>query len=418
MDSYITTGKKSANNGCYRACSANGVKKAGVPLPEDQDTNLQKLLSMALDRSVKGRETLARTIGKLFSEEERALSELERALMTDILGKLISDIEIIVRKALSEELSSTKTVPHELILMLANDEIEVARPILLESSIVEDQDLVDIIKTRTHQHQLSIAMRNDISKDVSDALVNTGKKDVIKTLLDNKNAEVSELTLEYLTDQSRRIDDFQEPLINRDDLPPHLAERMYWWVSASLRAHILRNYPVDIQDLDNKIQSGIHKLVDQDRLVAQKINPASKLAHSLEKNKLLTSDTLVQALRQGEIELFETMFCQMSGFRPAGIQKALYRTKGEGIAILCLSMGIPKQTFASIFLLSRKGSPQGLKTDPRDLSRAMLIYDKVKQEDAKLIADSWKMDPKYQEAVKDLEQTALAKKAAGGARAS
>ncbi len=387
-------------------------------MPEDQDTNLQKLLSMALDRSVKGRETLARTIGKLFSEEERALSELERALMTDILGKLISDIEIIVRKALSEELSSTKTVPHELILMLANDEIEVARPILLESSIVEDQDLVDIIKTRTHQHQLSIAMRNDISKDVSDALVNTGKKDVIKTLLDNKNAEVSELTLEYLTDQSRRIDDFQEPLINRDDLPPHLAERMYWWVSASLRAHILRNFPVDIQDLDNKIQSGIHKLVDQDRLVAQKVTPASKLAHSLEKNKLLTSDTLVQALRQGEIELFETMFCQMSGFRPAGIQKALYRTKGEGIAILCLSMGIPKQTFASIFLLSRKGSPQGLKTDPRDLSRAMLIYDKVKQEDAKLIADSWKMDPKYQEAVKDLEQTALAKKAAGGARAS
>ncbi|MFD2206804.1 DUF2336 domain-containing protein [Kiloniella antarctica] len=387
-------------------------------MPKDQDTNLQKLLSMALDRSVKGREALARTIGKLFSEEERALSELERALMTDILGKLISDIEIVVRKALSEELSATKTVPHELILMLANDDIEVARPILLESSIVEDQDLVDIIKTRTHQHQLSIAMRNELSADVSDALVNTGKKDVIKMLLENQNAAVSELTLEYLTDQSRRIDDFQEPLINRDDLPPHLAERMYWWVSASLRAHIVRNFPVDIQDLDNKIQAGVHKLVDHDKLVAQKETPAIKLAHSLQKNNLLTSDALVQALRQGEIELFETMFCEMSGFRPAGIQKALYKTKGEGIAILCLSMSIPKQTFASIFLLSRKGSPQGMKTDPRDLSRAMLIYDKVKQEDAKLIADSWKMDPKYQEAVKDIEQTALSEKSAAGARAS
>ncbi len=373
---------------------------------------------MALDRSVEGRETLARTIGKLFSEEERALSELERALMTDILGKLISDVEIIVRKALSEELSATKTVPHELILMLANDEIDVARPILLDSNIIEDQDLVDIIKTRTHQHQLSIAMRNEISPNVSDALVNTGKKDVIKTLLENKNAEVSELTLEYLTDQSRRIDDFQEPLINRDDLPPHLAERMYWWVSAALRAHILRNFPVDIQDLDNDIQTSVHKLVDQDRLAAQKDRPATKLAQSLRKKNLLNSDTLVQTLRQGEVELFETMFCEMSGFRQGGIQKALYQTKGEGIAILCLAMNIPKQTFATIFLLSRKGSPQEQKTDPRDLSRAMLIYDKVKQEDAKLIADSWKMDPKYQEAVKDVEETALVQKASGGARAS
>lgn len=373
---------------------------------------------MALDRSVKGREALARTIGHLFSEEEVALSELERALMTDILGKLISDVEQLVRQALSEELAATKTVPHELILMLANDDIEVARPILMNSDILKDQDLVDIIKSRTHQHQLSIALRNELSSEVSDALINTGKKDVIKTLLENKNASISELTLEYLADQSRRIDDFQEPLINRDDLPIHLAERMYWWVSAALRSHILKNFPVDIQDIDNKIQSGVHKLVDQDRIKPTPHAPSTKLAQKLKQNNLLTVESLVQSLRQGEVELFESMFCEMSGFRPGGLRKALYETKGEGIAILCLAMGIPKQTFATIFLLSRKGNPRGQTTDPRDLSRAMLIYDKVNKDDAQLITDSWRMDPKYQDAISEIDAASPEEKAASGAKAS
>lgn len=373
---------------------------------------------MALDRSVKGRETLARTIGSLFSNEEKALSELERALMTDILGKLISDVEILVRKALSDELSSANTVPHELILMLANDEIEVARPILMDSPIIEDEDLVDIIKTRTHQHQLSIAMRNDISSEVSDALINTGHKDVIKTLLENHSAEITTLTLEYLSEQSRRIDDFQEPLINRRDLPLYLAERMYWWVSAALRSHILRNFPVDIQDLDNRIQSGVHKLIDRDRLTAPQEKPATALARKLNKDKKLTTAALVQSLRQGEIELFEAMFCEMSGFRLDGLRKALYKTKGEGVAILCLAMGIPKQMFATIFLLSRKGHPEGQTTDPRDLSRAMLIYDKVSVDDAKLIADSWRMDPSYQNAVSKLSSPPDVQKITGGAQAT
>ncbi|WP_085906750.1 DUF2336 domain-containing protein [Kiloniella majae] len=418
MDSLDIIRINAANNGCERASSAPGYKEAGVPLPENQDNNLQKLLSMALDRSVKGRETLARTIGQLFSEEERVLSELERALMTDILGKLISDVEQLVRQALSEELASTKTVPHELILMLANDDIEVARPILMNSNILQDQDLVDIIKSRTHQHQLSIALRNELSRDVSDALVNTGKKDVIKALLENKNASISELTLEYLADQSRRIDDFQEPLVNREDLPAHLAERMYWWVSAALRSHILKNFPVDIQEIDNKIQSGIHKLVDQDRVSPQPHAPATQLAQKLKQNNLLTVDSLVQALRQGEVELFESMLCEMSGFRPGGLRKALYETKGEGIAILCLAMGIPKQTFATIFLLSRKGNPRGHKTDPRDLSRAMLIYDKVSKDDAQLITDSWRLDPKYQDAISEIDTASTDKKSASGAKAS
>lgn len=383
----------------------------------EQDHNLKKLLALALDRSVKGREKLARTIGALFSEEEKTLSEQERALMTDILGKLISDIEIIVRKALSERLAKATTVPRELVIMLANDEIEVARPILLESTLLEDPDLIDIIKHRTYQHQLAIAMRKELTMEVTDALVDTGRKDLIKTLLDNKASKVSEQTLAYLVDQSRRIDEFQEPLVFREDLPAELAQRMYWWVSAALRSHILKNFPIDVQKLDNQIQDTVYQLAEEDSQRPPQQRPSKALAKTLRKTNHLTTTNLVQALRQGEIELFESMFAEMSGFQLHGVRKALYETKGEGTAILCLSMGIPKQTFATIFLLSRKGRTDEGAIDPKELSRAMLIYDKVSVENAKLIADTWRMDPKYQDAIEAIETPATPPaKVSGGAR--
>ena len=149
-----------------------------------QDRNLQFLLELALDKSVEGRESLAQRIGELFTEREETLTELETALLADILGKLVSDIEMSVRQSLAERLAESPLAPHDLVVTLANDQIEVARPILIKSEVLRDKELIAIIRHRGHQHQLAIAMRTSIDEIVSDALVETGQTDVIKLLLE------------------------------------------------------------------------------------------------------------------------------------------------------------------------------------------------------------------------------------------
>ena len=82
--------------------------------------------------------------------------------MTEILRQLIHDVEMSVRLALSERLAAEDSAPKDLIQILANAEIEVAYPILKDSSVLQDIDLIEIIQHRTMNHQLAVAMRDSL----------------------------------------------------------------------------------------------------------------------------------------------------------------------------------------------------------------------------------------------------------------
>ena len=97
-----------------------------------EDKEIERLLGLARDKSDAGRERLINTVSDLFTEDEQTLTERERALMTDILNQLIREVEMTVRRHLSERVSVLPHAPRELILTLANDAIDVARPILLK----------------------------------------------------------------------------------------------------------------------------------------------------------------------------------------------------------------------------------------------------------------------------------------------
>ena len=360
------------------------------------------LLDLALDKSLEGRKALTATVGDLFGQLDNVLSERERELMSEILRKLIHDCEMAVRRDLSERLAKAPNPPHDLIVMLANDEIEVAEPILMKSEVLHDIELIRVIRHRTQQHQLVIAMRRSLSERVSDALVETGDVDVIKTLLENADAVISEAAMEYLTEESRRVDTYQEPLLRRDDLKPELAERMYLWVSAALRSHILENFDIQPGHLDDQLQGVARSIArdpEQHASVPDESNRASVLAARLAKQNKITPDFLVQVLRQGEVRLFEALFGELSGLRTPRLQSVLYDSGGDGLAVVCRVMEMPKPAFATIFLLSRRGRQGTRSMDPRELSRALLLFDKMDLDAAKEVVKGWGREWKYQDAI-------------------
>ncbi len=388
------------------------IKQRGAVNPmnpvDDQDEGVRSLLKLASDRSVQGRKALVARIGALFSEKETSLSERERALMTEILNKLIHEFEMSVRRDLAERLAGKPNTPSELMMVLAKDEIEVARPILLKSKVLRDPQLLEIIHNRTREHQLAIAMRRSVSEIISDALVDTGHPDIIKALLENHGASISEATMEYLVDESRRLDEFQEPLVQRDELSPHLAQRMYGWVSAALRAHILENFDIDPTELDDELESvmieSIGKTSDapaDDRSPT----PAEKLAKKLTDSQEITPDLLIKVLRQGEVALFEALFGQLSGLKPPRLQRVLYEPGGKDLVITCRALGMAKSTFSMIFLLSRRGQGNYEASDPRDVARLMTWFDHIKPEAASRVLHHWRRNPNYLEAIEQLEES-------------
>lgn len=388
------------------------ARKASENTGDGKGRDLQYLLDLAVDKSLEARRTLTATIGDLFGEEDRVLTERERALMTDILNKLIHECEMAVRRDLSERLSKAPNPPHDLILSLANDEIEVAQPILMRSSVLHDAELIEIIRHRTQQHQLAIAMRRALSEHVTDALVETGNVDVVKTLLENQDARISEATMLYLAEESRQVDSYQEPLIKRKDLGPEIAERMYLWVSAALREYILENYELQPTELDDQLEH-IPRELSASRAepgAADAEAPARVLAKRIAEQKKISPEFLIQVLRQGEIRLFEALFAELSGIQPPKLNRVLYDSGGEGLAVACRALRMPKTSFATIFLLSRRGRPGKQVVDPRELSRSLLLFDKIHPNTAEDVVSAWRRDPKY---VSAIEQLAMSKRGDG-----
>ena len=380
-----------------------------TPDVTEPKTDLTHLLELALDRSVESRRVLTATLGDFFNDQTTVLTERERALMSDILNKLIRDCEMAVRRDLSERLAQAKNPPRELIVALANDEIEVARPVLMDSDVLRDMELIQVIRRRTHQHQLAIAMRRTVSEPVSDALVETGDVNVIKTLLENQDAQISEATMQYLAEESKRVDTYQEPLIKRRDLDPELAKRMYRWVSAALRQHILDNFHVDPVELDDQLENLPESILSdnaQHSANPEADHPAAILARRLAEKGQITWQLLTQTLRQGEVPLFEAMFGELSGLRASRVQRVLYESGGDGLAIACRALGMPKSAFATTYLLSRRARGGQQVTDPRALSRALMMFDKLHPDTAKEVLKGWQRDEDYQDAV---EQVAAAR---------
>ena len=368
------------------------------------DVETQRLFDLAHDRSVAGRKALMTTVTDLFFEQGGTLSDRERTLMTEILRQLIHDVEMSVRLALAERLARQPAAPRELVTALANDQIEVAHPILLHSEVLQDVELIEIVQHRTLEHQLAIAMRSSVSEPVSDALVATGHVDVVKTLLENRSAAISAKALDYLVEQSKRVDSYQNPLLSRPELGPDLARRMYWWVSAALRRHILDHYSLSEADIDQALEETVAPAVDAlvDDQAARK---SMQLADTLAGQEQITPALLVQTLRDGEIALFEALFSRLTGLRLPLVRRLLFDAGGEGLAVACRTADIEPSVFASIFVLSRKARPYAPGIERGDIKRILTFYDRLTRSAAESLVRKWQTNPHYLQAMWQVDRS-------------
>ena len=362
---------------------------------------LEHLFELARDKTVAGRRALVATIGDLFFSQNEVLTDRERALMTEILRQLIHDVEITIRRALADRLAEQSTAPADLVHALANDAIEVAHPLLVNSDVLQDLELIEIIRNRTLEHQLAIAIRKCLSEKVSDALVETDNIDVIKTLLENPHAQISQKTMEYLVEQSQRVDTYQNPLLRRPDLDAQLAKRMYWWVSAALRAHILDHFDVDANELDDTMETAVQELANNATGAPPK---AVELAARLFEHNQISPALILRTLRDGEVALFAALFSRFTGIRLQLVHRMLFEPGGEGLCIACRGAGIDKSTFASIYVLTRKARGRSQPSQLNDMAGILSLYERIKPDAAGTLLKKWQRDPNFLRAIWQIEQ--------------
>lgn len=370
-------------------------------------TDIDKLLVLAADRSSEARTELLHAIVDFFLPDRYRLTEQQRALMADVLTKLVKTIEMDVRRNLAEMLLRSEVDLPELERMLANDEIEVARPLLESSKVLQDSDLIEIVKKRTDQHRLAIAMRDGLSREVTEALIAHGSPDVVEALIRNEDAVLSRQAMEYLVAESRRLDRFQEPLLARADLPADLAHRMYWWVSAALRRRILTEFEVSEQVLDGALQQATRQAVveteDGQSLQAR----AHKLARRLQELGELTDSFLLQVLRQQRVALFLAGICERAQIDSRIGWHIVSGRNMESFIVLSRAIGMSRDVMAHIVLLLGQVNNPLSTQKPDVLTSILKLYDELAPARAERVLKLWQRDASYVLAIDGVQHGAV-----------
>lgn len=347
-----------------------------VGLTAHDMSDMGRLAQLAMNpQSGATREEIYLAVASLYRIQGTGLNTRERELMREILRRLTRDVEMAIRIALAQRLADDASAPHDLILLLVDDSIEVARPLILNSPLLTESDVLKMIAEAGIGHQEAIAGRPNIGVPVTDALARSEHESVLVALVRNATAKISSGTYEALVHKSRALTGLQEPLIKRPDLPPALATNMCEWVSDALKTYIRTNYEIEPRNIDTALTEATVTLKSEPP--APKDPPADsaqKLIEKLAASGQLKAGFLMRVLSQGQSDLFDLAFARLLEMELPRFRKMFYDGGARQVALSCRAAGIDRSVFPTVFNLSRQGRGLAANLTVSDSREAEAIF--------------------------------------------
>lgn len=314
--------------------------------------DVSRLAALAAGSPKSNRSDIYMAVARLFRAQGAGLSERERVLMRDILKRLALDVEMAIRISLAEKLADDPDAPLDLILLLADDAIEVARPIILRSRKLTDEDILEFLRNADEARQTICAARPHIGEPVTNKLAASDAEPVLVALVRNATARIAAATFEVLVEKSRRIATLREPLAQRPDLPVPLATRMCAWASDALKAYIAESRSLDPVVATSAVDQAAQSVATPQP--ADAAESGRKLVDKLSRAGQLKPGFLVRVLQQGQTDLFDVGFAKLLELEPIAFRDIFYRRGPRPVALACRAVGIDRCVFPTIYSTSRR----------------------------------------------------------------
>jgi uncharacterized protein (DUF2336 family) len=157
-------------------------------------------------------------MAKLFSFVSDRCDDEQVAQYDEALCLLAELVELEARAHVAKILAPLQRAPGTVVVKLANDDIEVARPLLEFSNVLSDDDLIDIIEKQSEAHRIAIAGRASVTERVGEAIVEHGDSSSVIKFVRNANAEIGRTTLEKLVERASHDAAIAQDLRNRAEI--------------------------------------------------------------------------------------------------------------------------------------------------------------------------------------------------------
>jgi uncharacterized protein (DUF2336 family) len=343
------------------------------------DPEIVKLVALAQSASADSRSQLYLSVAALMQARAGTFSPSERELLNAIMRQLARQVEMQVRHALAERMAELDDAPHDLILLLANDRIEVAQTVLERSMVLGENELVDIINAATHLHQRAIAGRPDVTPRIAASLAESSAPDVLLALVRNDRARIADETMERLAERSRDFVDLQQGVLLRPELRHDLASRMCGFVSDALHGFITKRFQID----PAAIRKDIAMASAEAHARLTNASGPERLVSKLHAAGQLKAGFAVKALSQGQLDVFEHAAAKLIGVPPEVVVRLIKSGDVAMLALVCQAIGIDKSVFATLFSQAETLRGRSGILSQQDRTKADEIFQAISRDDAR-----------------------------------
>ena len=318
------------------------------------------------------------------------ISSNERSLVADLLIHVLDKVEESIRMEVAQRVARVSECPPGLVRMLLLDEAPVAEKIISAAESLPEALLIEAANEGTMAHRMMIARRIDLSTSVADACLSSDEIDVCKLVLKREECLLSPNAVTKLVALSAVNKEVQALLLRRRELEPAHGFTMFWWVDAERRRRILTRFALDrgiVQDVladlyPRVFRGGDPDTVVKDILILSERRHRPRGVNGEPVSMDVVRRTLAAACKYPAQEIIDAV-AMIGGISRDLSGRILRDAGGEPFAVLCKSLGVPRDEFYAFLTAVAEGSEAEARAEhllavfdtmARDFARAVLRY--------------------------------------------
>ena len=315
-------------------------------------SKLADLITLAQEPSSERRRELLREVTDLFFEGAQGYGLVELELFDGVMTKLVTDMETEVRAELAGRFADAAPGPRNLLRSLATDDIEVAGPLLTNSPVLSEGDLIQVAQTKGQAHLRAISERKGLTEAVSDVIVERGDDETLTVLLRNDDAALSRQAAETVVDRAYNNPALHEAVVERKRLPIDLLNEMYFMVEGRLRERILqKNAEVDPKVLEAALKAGRTRVATRDGALPADYAESLEHVKAMMAKGAVTPPVLANFLRSGERTRFLVAFSELTDLDFHTVRRIIERRDLDALAVACKAANMERSLFLTLAIL-------------------------------------------------------------------
>jgi uncharacterized protein (DUF2336 family) len=273
----------------------------------------------------------------------------------EVIGRLSDAIEVEARAELAKRLARFDKAPVNIINKLAfDDSIEVAGPILRESSRLEAPALVANVCLKSQTHMLAITKRKSIQEVVTDVLVTRGDQEVVNSVAINSGARFSDSGFLHMIQRAEGDSILAEQLGLRTDIPRHVFQQLIAKASDNVKQRLERARPTMVDQIRSSVTEVAGDLqskfgpVSRSYFVAKRVVTKQHQLGNLNESSIAGYAT---AQRFDEVTIGLSLLCSLPG---DVIERAMIDRNREMLLVLAKALDFSWSTTMAVLFLGAK----------------------------------------------------------------